>query len=129
MTDQVVETFKRAVKRELDGHTFGELPNRFIASHFGEVVIPASAVVDTTESLALWRSAYDTINARIAVAGGGDNLAPGVWYSEERDAFIWDMSTSFSRLSVALAFGSQNMQESVYDAERDDYEDVPNYRK
>lgn len=129
MTDQVVETFKRAVKRELDGHTFGELPQRFIASHFGEVVIPASAVVDTTESLALWRSAYDTINARIAVAGGGDNLAPGVWFDDERDAFIWDMSTSFNHLSAAFAFGSQNMQKSLYDSELDKCEDVPNYRK
>ena len=129
MIDQVVETFKRAVKRELDGHTFGELPNRFIASHFGEVVIPASAVVDTTESLALWRSAYDTINARIAVAGGGDNLAPGVWYSKERDAFIWDMSTSFTAKSVALWFGENNMQESVYDSKLDKCEDVPNYGK
>lgn len=116
MQDQVVETFKRAVNRELDGHTFGELPHRYIVSHFGEIVLPINVIVDSADSFALWESAYNTVKARIAVMGGGDNLAPGVWYSYIRNAFIFDASTSFKDVHEAAQFGFDNFQESVYDS-------------
>lgn len=125
MSDAIRSTFEAAVRRRLAGHTFGHLPHRFIVSYFGEIVIPADLIVDSADSFALWKSAHDTVQARIKVLGGGDNLAVGVWYDEDIDAFVWDVSTSFQRLAVSLAFGKANRQKLVYDSAIDDYERVP----
>ena len=125
MSDSLRSTFEAAVNRRLAGYTFGHLPHRFIVSYFGEIVIPAELIVDNADSFALWKSAHDTVQARIKVKGGNDNRAVGVWYDEDIDAFVWDMSRSFVELQNALDFGKLNRQKLVYDSLADDYERVP----
>ena len=100
--DKILETLKNVVANNT-GHTFGDLPGRYIVSLPGETVIKDMGPDKVTEAAV----------AVIAHASDDDNKAAGVWM-HDGDLYV-DTSESFDSLAVAVWAGRDRGQLAIYD--------------
>lgn len=100
--DKILEALKNVVVNNT-GHTFGDLPGRYIVSLPGETVIKDMSSDKVTEAAV----------AVVAHSSEDANKAAGVWM-HDGDLYV-DTSESFDSLDEAIKAGKARKQLAIYD--------------
>ena len=104
--DKILEALKNVVANN-SGHTFGDLPGRYIVSLPGETVIKDMGPDKVTEAAV----------AVIAHSSEDTNKAAGVWM-HDGDLYV-DTSESFDSLDEAVKAGKERKQLAIFDQVED----------
>lgn len=120
----------RVIHPSFTGFTDGDLPRRYVVSFDGGIKVPASHLIGgTAQSHWHYDQAVQAVQRKrddIALNEEwttNDNYGCGLWL--DNGVYYFDVSTSFYRLDMALAFARYNNQLAIYDSETGNTIPVP----
>jgi hypothetical protein len=94
----------------LTGHTFGPIKGRYVLSIAGEIRVDhENMTVDNVTKIVthLWSEIY---------RNEFGNFAPGVWYDDTADLFVFDLSTATDSIDDAIKAGKIQGQTAIWDS-------------